>query len=122
MKYKVIMNMDEISKYIPLLVYLGSAIVFLFGFFQWLDQRKRELEERNFNAFHKMICLASGATEEGKSVMLAQQIAAVYQLQRYKEYKYATVPILENLRENFSDRGDEDALIKAINKTIKALS
>jgi hypothetical protein len=52
---------------------------------------------------------------------LTQQIAAIYELQHFKDYAYASVPILEHLRGVFVDIKDVRAapLIVAIDDTLK---
>lgn len=126
--------MEDILKNIPQIVVIaGGFIGSLVGFFQWLDQRNRELEERQSQSFHKMACLASGADESGKTVQLAQQLAAIYQLQRYKKYSFASIPTLQYVLHDLSKGHDSQQLsesqnlklgyvTRAINETLAKLS
>lgn len=52
---------------------------------------------------------------------LTQQLAAIYQLQEFMEYGYASVPILENLRAEFAVIGGAEPLLRAIDSTLMKL-
>jgi hypothetical protein len=67
--------------------------------------------------------ISAEAEASAHKLPLTQQIAAIYELQHFKDYAYASVPILEHLRAVFSDTKDPRAspLIKAIDDTLKAL-
>ncbi len=88
--------MDEALKYLPLITVcvtvLGASISFLIGLLKWIDQRKIEQEQRQCDAFHRMVCIASGVDETGRTIKMVQQVAAIYQLQAYKQYAFAAVP------------------------------
>lgn len=116
--------MEEILKYVSQITLSGAALSFVIGLIKWVDERNREREERHYESFHKMVCLASGVDESGRVLKMAQQVAAIYQLQRYKQYSYASVPVLQLLL--FEMRGEQDPrlehLTKAINETISKLS
>jgi predicted Zn-dependent protease len=116
--------MEEILQYVSLITICGAAISFVVGFIKWMDQRNREQEQKQFEAFHKMICLASGIDESGKSIKMVQQIAAIYQLQSYKRFAFASIPVLELLKFEFKKAHDDrDTFMeKALQETIHALS
>ena len=118
--------MDELLKYISIIAVAGAGISFVIGLLKWLDQRKREQEDKHYESFHRMISLASGASDSGMAVKMAQQVAAIYQLQRYPEYKFASIPVLQMLQENFKNPRDQHEgdkhVITAINETLKLLS
>ena len=67
--------------------------------------------------------VSAEAETSANKLPLTQQIAAIYELQHFKEYSYASVPILEHLREVFADAKDPRALplIQAIDATLKTL-
>ncbi|MFM5744692.1 hypothetical protein ACET6W_18585 [Aeromonas veronii] len=115
--------MDLILKNLPLFGAIGTAIAFVIGLFRWIDQRSREQEQRTYEAFHKMICLASGTDESGRTIKMAQQIAAIYQLQRYKQYAFASIPVLKLIQFEFANCEDSraDHLEQALRETIDIL-
>ncbi|WP_409421299.1 hypothetical protein ABHF91_16375 [Pseudaeromonas sp. ZJS20] len=116
--------MAELLKYISLITLCGTAISFAVGLIKWIDQRNREQEQKQFEAFHKMVCIASGVNESGQTVKMVQQIAAIYQLQAYKQYAFAAVPVLELLLFEYDSAKDSRTqhLDKAIKETLYVLS
>jgi hypothetical protein len=113
--------MEDILKNIPQITLVVGG---LFGFFQWLDQRNKDGEERQYQSFHKMVCLASGTDESGRIIKMPQQLAAIYQLQRYKQYSFASIPVLELLLHDISQESDPklEHLKKAMSNTLAKLS
>ena len=118
--------MDEVLRYVSLLTLVGTAISFVIGLFQWIDQRNREQKQKEYEAFHRMVCLASGVGESGESIRMVQQIAAIYQLRAYKQYAFASVPVLELMQFEWGQIHDKDVrsdhMEKAVSETISALS
>lgn len=116
--------MEEILKYTSVIALAGAAISFMIGLIKWIDQRNREQLQKEYEAFHKMVCIASGVDESGRVVKMAQQVAAIYQLQVYKQYAFASVPVLELMRFEY-EHGNQDErskhLFKALDTTIGAL-
>ena len=102
----------------------GAAFSFVIGLLKWIDERRREREERQYQSFHRMICLASGTDETGRIIKLPQQLAAIYQLQRFKEYAFASVPVLQVLLDDVGAAEDPRAshLTRALQDTIVKLS
>ena len=90
--------MDDLLKYVSLITLCGAAISFTIGFIKWMDQRNHEREERQSISFHKMVCVAAGVDETGRTIKMVQQVAAIYQLQLYKKYSFAAIPVLELMR------------------------
>lgn len=120
--------MDELLKYATLITLAGAAISFVIGLIKWIDQRNREQEQKEHEAFHKMVCLASGRSQDGRNVSMVQQVAAVYQLQVYKKYAFASVPILDLMKCEFQKSIEKEPEIRAphmfeaIDKTLASLS
>ncbi len=57
-----------------------------------------------------------------EGLALSQQVAAVYELQHFKDYSYASVPILEDMRARWEkDRETPQLLLRAIDDTLKVL-
>ena len=116
--------MEEILKYTSLITLAGAAISFMIGLLKWIDQRNREQSHREYEAFHKMVCIASGVDESGKVVKMVQQIAAIYQHQAYRQYAFASVPVLELMQLEYS-RSHEDErsghMLKALESSVAVL-
>ncbi|TOD60078.1 hypothetical protein [Vibrio parahaemolyticus] len=117
--------MDELLKYASLITLCGAAISFVIGLIKWIDQRNREQKQKQkqYEALHKMVLLASGVDESGQTIKMVQQIAAIYQLQSYKDFAFASVPVLELMLFEHGNQSDprSDHLIKAIKSSIHAL-
>jgi len=109
--------MEEILKYISFISMSGAGVSFIIGLLKWIDSRNRDIKQKEYESFHQMIKYASGVNDSENTIQRAQQLAAIYQLQMYKEYSFATIPILEDLKESLT----HDTLLKAINITIESL-
>lgn len=115
--------LETILKYGSLIAMAGAAISFLVGWIKYVDQRRREQSAKEFEAFHIMVSRAAGEREGGGAVPLTQQLAAIYQLQKYKEYSYASIPVLSFIRESVANQADPRVkwLLSAIDETVKEL-
>lgn len=116
--------MENILKYISLITLCGAGISFAIGLIKWIDQRNREQDQKQYEAFHKMVCIASGVNESGQTIKMIQQLAAIYQLQAYKQYAFASIPVLELMKFEYGSPQDERMkhLHSAIEKTLTVLS
>ena len=115
--------MEEILKYLSQIALSGAAFSFVIGLIKWIDQRRRDQEEKQYQSFHKMVCLASGTDESGRTIKMAQQVAAIYQLQRYKQYAFASIPVLELLLDELKQTQGTglEHLKKAMDETLAKL-
>ena len=117
--------MEAILKYLSLITACGAGISFIFGLFKWIDQRNREQEQKLYEAFHKMVCLASGVDDSGRTIKMVQQIAAIYQLQRYKQYSFASIPVLKLMQYEFEPQKSKEPrashMEQALSETIAVL-
>ncbi len=116
--------MNEILKYVSLITLCGTAVSFVIGLIKWMDQRNKEQEQKQYEAFHRMVCIASGVDEAGKTVKMVQQIAAIYQLQAYKKYAFASIPVLKLMQFEYGKAQDDRSnhMEIALNQTIEELS
>ena len=116
--------MEMVLKYLSQIALSGAALSFVIGLIKWIDQRNRDQEEKQYQSFHKMVCLASGTDESGRTIKMVQQVAAIYQLQRYRQYAFASIPVLQLLLYEINEAQDTrvEHLKKAMNETIAKLS
>ncbi len=113
---------DSILKYLSLITVAGAAISFVVGLVKYLDQRNREERTKRYELFHGLMRRISAFGEkEGDGIPLTQQLAAIYELQQFKEYSYASIPILGHLRAFYAERQVLPVLLKAIDDTLSAL-
>lgn len=77
---------DWILKYLSVITVAGAAISFVVGLLKYLDQRNREERTKRFELFHDLMRRVSAAGErKGEVLQLTQQVAAVYELQHFRE-------------------------------------
>jgi hypothetical protein len=75
---------DVIAVFTPLSVVVGGLV----AIFQWRDQRKRELEEKRFEQYWKLVDVSQETT------FIAKQRVALLLLKRYPEYADETANFL----------------------------
>lgn len=117
--------MDAILKYLSVISVAGAAIGFVVGLWKYLDQRGREDRTRRFEIYHDLMRRVSAFGERGEEGLpLSQQLAAIYELQHFRDYSYASIPILTHLRQHYEARGDSapPVLLAALDATLHALS
>lgn len=73
---------------------IGAAIAFLVGLYQWADARRRDIEQKRFEQFHRAFEWIAGRTASGQLLVDTQQAMAIYELTHFPEYKDISVPIL----------------------------
>ena len=114
---------DSILKYLSVITVAGAGISFAIGLVKYIDQRNREENTKRYELFRELIKQIAGTT--GNPMTL--QLASIYQLQAFKEYSFASIPILEFVRsqlvEDQNDRKDKrsEPISKAIDETLTAL-
>ncbi len=92
------------------------------GLLKYLDQRNREEHTKRFELYHDLMRRISAQGERSnEGLPLTQQVAAVYELQHFKDYAYASLPILKHLRTYFEEKKVPSILMNAIDETIKVL-
>lgn len=84
----------ENNAYITLIIAIGAG---LFAFIKWLDSRNLSLKNERYKSYMQLIRVLSGSkTNDGQSVCMTEQIAAVWFLLEYREYYDITLKILDN--------------------------
>lgn len=81
-----------LSEWIQLLTVIGAVASGLFAFVKWRDQRNRELDERRFEQYWKLV----DTTVE--TPFLAKQKVALLLLKRYMEFRNETIAFLSDAR------------------------
>ncbi len=74
---------------------VGSIVAFCVAIWKYLDARKRELENRRFEQFHRVFSWVAGRTPEGNPLVNTQQAMAVYELSQFREYRDMILPIVD---------------------------
>jgi len=85
------------------LVVLVAAIPIVWQAWQYFDQKRLELKDRRFNTYHDLIRRLVESDTPQQSLRLDRQIAVVYELRNFPEYKEVTLRILDGLRKDWSE-------------------
>ena len=93
---------------------IGAAIGFLVGLYQWADTRRRDLEQKRFEQFHRAFEWVAGRTATGQSLVDTQQAMAIYELTHFPEYKDISVPILNYYLERSTSEADSSLFRQAL--------
>jgi hypothetical protein len=112
---------DSVLKYVSLITVAGAAVSFVIGLLKYLDQRAREERTKRYQLLHGLMRHISAVGEKADEGIPLTQLAAVYELQHFKEYAYAATPILEHLRGFYVARNAPAVLLKAIDDTLLQL-
>jgi hypothetical protein len=113
---------DRILQYISIITVAGAGISFVVGLIKYIDQRNREERTKRFELYHDLMRRVAAKGEGAdKGLPLTQQVAAIYELQHFKDYAYASVPILGHLRTELAAMNAPPFVLSAIDETIRAL-
>ena len=114
--------LETILKYLSIITVAGAGVSFVVGLIKYLDQRAREERFKRlefFDALMRRVSAFGQGADDG--LPLTQQVAAVYELQHFKEHAFASVPILEHMQNYYTERGSSPLLLKAMEETLKVL-
>lgn len=93
---------------------IGAAIVFLVGLYQWADTRRRDIEQKRFEQFHRAFEWVAGRTAAGQPLVDTQQAMAIYELTHFPEYREISIPILNYYLERSSGQEDSSLFRRAL--------
>ncbi|MEB3245975.1 MAG: hypothetical protein VKJ06_08345 [Vampirovibrionales bacterium] len=79
-----------------LLSFVAVSVAGAASMFKWLDTRNRELQEKRFKEYMGLISIISGRLPDGTSPAITEQVASVWFLLNYKEYKNITCKIFSH--------------------------
>jgi hypothetical protein len=105
------MDLDIVLKWA---VPIGAAIAFLTGLYQWVDARRRDMEQKRFEQFHRAFEWVAGRTAGGQSLVDTQQAMAIYELTHFPEYKDISLPILDYYLEKCKNESDSSLFRRAL--------
>ena len=107
----------DIETIVKVLAPAGAAVAFAVGMFQWLDTRKREVQAKRFDQFHRAFEWVAGRTAAGQKLVDTQQAMATYELANFPEYREMSLPILEYYSHTTRDEADTSLFRRAVLKT-----
>ena len=105
------MDLDIVIK---LSTVFGTAVVFVVGVYQWADARRRDIQQRRFEQFHRAFEWVAGRTATGQLLVDTQQAMAIYELTNFPEYKEISLPIIDYYLERSAEESDENLFRRAL--------
>ena len=93
---------------------IGAAIVFLVGLYQWADARRRDIEQKRFEQFHRAFEWVAGRTASGQLLVDVQQAMAIRELANFPEYRRISIPIIDYYLERSTGEPDRGLLRSAL--------
>jgi hypothetical protein len=113
--------LELLVKYTALISLGGAGIGFVFATWKYIDQRNREERTRRFQIYHDLMRTISAFDKDGSACPLTQQLAAIYELRHFKDYAFSSIPVLEHLKVDYTNRTAPAVLVKALEDTIISL-
>ena len=94
-------NLTEITVVATVIPIIISMLVLAFSALKYVRNRKQELKQKQFENYHMILdWLVAG--KDGH-ILLDSQIACIYELRNYKQYKDVSLRILEGLKKTWSN-------------------
>ena len=94
----------EISEWLPYVTALSIVGSGLFALVKWVDQRNRELAERRFEQYWKLIELGQ------ETPFIGKQKVALLLLKRYAEYQTETIEFLADAKKRGGPWTEQNAV------------
>ena len=103
------------------LVALGTAVAFVWSVWQYVDQRRRESNNRQFEAYHKLVKELVSPDPGSEVMWIQRQAAVIFELRHFPRYYEFTERLLKGLREKW--RSDAEfhwpMLLEEIDRTLE---
>ena len=108
---------------IAVIIALSSTIALVVNSFLYVKDRRNQVRQQRFENYHQLVSDLVKGRKDQKGPFIDSQLAVIYELRNYREYREVTIRILEGLRERWSkntdiDRLDIARLIKEIDYTL----
>lgn len=110
---------------VALVAALVAAVPPLIGLivstWRYTMDRRTQLRQQRFENFHRLISDLVEGREGQKVPRLDSQIAVVFELRNYPEYREVSRRILKGLKASWSDNSSNARLIEELDYTLEAL-
>jgi len=118
----IVINTDLIGTTVALLAFLVSLGSLAVSAYRFVELRRAEQEQRNFENYHKLIAETVEGARNGQVMKLYSQVAVIFELRNFKKYKSVTARILNGLMAEWLARKVDQKLIDELRLTIDAVS
>ena len=111
----------QIAVIVALIGTILPLIALIFSSWRYVLDRRSQLQQKRFENYHSLVSdLVEG--RNGQQVpRLDSQIAVVYELRNYREYREVSIRILEGVKTFWSDKPKTARLIEEIDYTLERL-
>lgn len=106
---------------VALIAATPPVIALVVSTWRYIGDRRGQLRQQRFENFHKLVSDLVEGREEQPVPRLDSQIAVVFELRNYPEYREVSTRILEGLREKWSSESVDTRLIEEMDYTLQAL-
>lgn len=117
LKYFDVASISMIIAFVGLVVLLATLA---FSAHRYLRTRSAEIKQEKFKNYHYLIDGLVGACQ-GEKLKLDSQIAKVYELRNYREYREVSIRILEGLKQTWKKEPENERLLKEIQISLSKL-
>jgi len=115
-------NIVAIGVFIAIATFLVSFASLCFSAYRFVTTKRDAQLQIDFENYHKLIAQLVGSQRDTETMKLDSQVAIVYELQRFHRYRTVTVRILDGLRSEWSNSGNNNSrLIKEMDIAIAKL-
>jgi hypothetical protein len=106
--------------------FLLALLPLLWAAFTYISLKRAEQKQRRFENYHKLVQQLVERENPEKPKMLDRQLAVVFELGKYKEYRQPTLRILKGLKDSWSStdygpEGKKERLLEQIDETIVSI-
>jgi len=120
------MTLSDWASLCGIIVFFISIISIAFSAYKYIAIRSREQRQKNFENYHNILkYVSAGNKEKDDSMKLVSQLAYLYELRNFPEYKDITIRALISLITDWDkkepDKNIKDQLIKESSLTLIAL-
>jgi hypothetical protein len=106
---------------VTLITVSGSLIGIVISIISTNADRKRQMREQRFENYHQLISDLVEGRKGQKEPRIDSQIAVVFELRNYLEYRKVTIRILDGLLQIWQENQKTKRLITEINITLSVL-
>ena len=111
----------QIAVIVALIGTIPPLIFLIFSSWRYVLDRRSQLRQQRFENYHSLVSDLVEGKKGQKVPRLDSQIAVVYELRNYREYREVSIRILEGLKSVWSDNPKNARLIAEIDYTLERL-
>ena len=111
----------QVAVIVALIGTIPPLIFLIFSSWRYVSDRRSQLRQQRFENYHSLVSDLVEGKKGQQAPRLDSQIAVVYELRNYREYREVSIRILEGLKSVWSDEPKNARLIAEIDYTLERL-